>query len=56
MVAAFRVKGREPYLPLLAWLGVATRWRDLLDWLETTRDATADLVRSSRRSPGTWGG
>jgi hypothetical protein len=44
MVAAFRDKRREPLLPLLAWPGVATRWKTFLEWLETTNENSTNLV------------
>jgi hypothetical protein len=44
MLAAFREKKRGPLLPLLAWPGIATRWRSFHGWLDTTNDATTDLA------------
>jgi hypothetical protein len=44
MVAAFREKKREPFLPLLALPGIATRWQTFLGWVDATDTATMDLV------------
>ncbi len=41
--AGFRERGLERFLPLLAWPGVATRWRLFLDWLDASRHAPGEL-------------